>query len=260
MLSVSDTGKSYCFLDKLLMASGKKRKTAEMLANDTNKVTRYQGVNELKTIETEVKYLTSTIVHDILKSFLQYMNEQSFEPQFLKKKLSLIEKCPSLSIKNLIPELNYDDEQILKKIYFHILYFVINNHGQKLLSSTPMANNNLRRMLDIITKADIFNKFEEIPLPILHLSPYFSLLTTFTLTILSHQTISTQDVCLYGTIVFDSLSILTKKVSDSPLLKGIIQLLKNILKVEFVQNIYLELINNECQHVKKVVRQELAGK
>jgi hypothetical protein len=116
----------YCFLDKLLMASGKKRKTAEMLANDTNEVTRYQSVNELKTIETEVKYLTSTIIHDILKSFIQYMNEQSFEPQFLKKKSSLIEKWPSLSIKKLIPELNYDDEQILKKIYFHILYFVIN--------------------------------------------------------------------------------------------------------------------------------------
>ena len=84
------------------MASGNKRKTAEMLSNDTNEVAQYQSVNELKTIETDVKYLTSTIIHDLLKSYIRYINEPSFESHFLKKKLSLIEKCPSLSIKNYL--------------------------------------------------------------------------------------------------------------------------------------------------------------
>ncbi|CAF4223829.1 unnamed protein product, partial [Rotaria sordida] len=71
--------------------------------------------------------------------------------------------------------------------------------------NTELDNINLCHLLRLTEKKNIFGKFELISDDHLHLSSYFSLIGTFLITIISHRTITTEDLCLFSTILQDMI-------------------------------------------------------
>ncbi|CAF2055789.1 unnamed protein product, partial [Rotaria magnacalcarata] len=109
-------------------------------------------------------------------------------------------------------------------------------------------NINLRTLLRLIHKNDILGKFELINHGHLHLSPYFSVIGTVLIKIISHRTLTTDDLCIFSRILQDD--IINKTTSNWSILKDFIQLFRSILHTEFVKNIYFELINDEQELTK----------
>ncbi|CAF3182361.1 unnamed protein product, partial [Rotaria sp. Silwood2] len=68
---------------------------------------------------------------------------------------------------------------------------------------------------------------------------------TFLITIISHRTITTEDLCLFSTTLQDD--IINKNISNWSILNDFIKLFRTILHTEFVKNIYYELINDELE-------------
>ncbi|CAF4198684.1 unnamed protein product, partial [Rotaria magnacalcarata] len=95
---------------------------------------------------------------------------------------------------------------------------------------------------------DILGKFELINHGHLHLSPYFSVIGTVLIKIISHRTLTTDDLCIFSRILQDD--IINKTTSNWSILKDFIQLFRSILHTEFVKNIYFELINDEQELTK----------
>ncbi|CAF1370572.1 unnamed protein product, partial [Didymodactylos carnosus] len=197
-----------------------------MLNDDTAMVAKRQkqSVNEINNIDADIQSLTATIVNETLTLFVQLLNKQIRRTIFDVYRSTLIVKCPALNIQDVTPELHYNDPYVLRKIYFLVLYFVINKHYLYSPSNSREANSNLGKMLNLIVM---------------------------------HDQITTQDICLYGTIVNDSSSMITLHVYQSSTLSLIIQLLKNILNIPFVKRIYLDLINDEARSDKQINMPEL---
>ncbi|CAF3533204.1 unnamed protein product [Rotaria sp. Silwood2] len=121
-----------------------------------------------------------------------------------------------------------------EKIYDFIKTFIkVMNGVENVLNMEEKFNKN------------IFGKFELINNDHLHLSSYFSLIGTFLITIISHRTITTEDLCLFSTILQDD--IINKNISNWSILNDFIKLFRTILHTEFVKNIYYELINDELE-------------
>ncbi|CAF3869619.1 unnamed protein product, partial [Rotaria sordida] len=106
-------------------------------------------------------------------------------------------------------------------------------------------NINLCTLLRLIDEDNILDKFELINNDNLHLSSYFSLIGTFLIIIISHRRITTEDLCLFSTILQDDIII--SNISNWSVLNDFIKLFRTILHTEFVKNIYYELINNELE-------------
>ncbi|CAF4129691.1 unnamed protein product [Rotaria sp. Silwood2] len=121
----------------------------------------------------------------------------------------------------------------------------LKQHYTVITKHTELDKINLCHLLRLTDENNIFNKFEVINKNDLHSSSYFSLIGTFLIIIISHRKITTEDVCFFSTILQDD--IINKTILDWPILKDFIELFRTILHVEFVKNIYYELINDEIE-------------
>ncbi|CAF3413550.1 unnamed protein product [Rotaria sp. Silwood1] len=183
-------------------------------------------LNDINDIDKYVSNLTSEKINDIIKTFVQV-------------------DCPPLRYKHLIYELYYNDENLLKKYFFMFLSILINKHYNFIEANSDLNNINLCHLLRLIEKKNIFGKFELINDDHLDLSFFFALIGTFLIKIISHRKITTEDLCLMSSILQDD--IISKNISNWKVLKHFIQLFRTILHIEFVTNIYFELINDEIQ-------------
>ncbi|CAF4961612.1 unnamed protein product [Rotaria sp. Silwood1] len=202
-------------------------------------------LNDINDIDKYVSNLTSEKINDIIKTFVQVvygvLNVKNIET-----KLTAISKdCPPLRYKHLIYELYYNDENLLKKYFFMFLSILINKHYNFIEANSDLNNINLCHLLRLIEKKNIFGKFELINDDHLDLSFFFALIGTFLIKIISHRKITTEDLCLMSSILQDD--IICKNISNWKVLKHFIQLFRTILHIEFVTNIYFELINDEIQ-------------
>ncbi|CAF0886224.1 unnamed protein product [Rotaria sp. Silwood1] len=202
-------------------------------------------LNDINDIDKYVSNLTSEKINDIIKTFVQVvygvLNVKNIET-----KLTAISKdCPPLRYKHLIYELYYNDENLLKKYFFMFLSILINKHYNFIEANSDLNNINLCHLLRLIEKKNIFGKFELINDDHLDLSFFFALIGTFLIKIISHRKITTEDLCLMSSILQDD--IISKNISNWKVLKHFIQLFRTILHIEFVTNIYFELINDEIQ-------------
>ncbi|CAF4472046.1 unnamed protein product [Rotaria sp. Silwood2] len=234
------------------MASSEKKNKSTLFDDDvdvdrnsTKKKLVQIRVNDIPDIDKYVLNLTSEKIYDFIKTFIRAMNgvENVFN---IEEKLKVISMdCPPLTNKYIIYELYYNDNNLLKKYFFVFLSILINEHYPKVKKNTELDNINLYHLLRLTKKKNIFGKFELINDDHLHLSSYFSLIGTFLITIISHRTITTEDLCLFSTILQDD--IINKNISNWSILNDFIKLFRTILHAEFVKNIYYELINDELE-------------
>lgn len=205
-------------------------------------------VNDIRDIDRYISNLTSEKINDIIQSFLQVMDGVVDQSNMCEKLKVIYDDCSPLIDPNVIYELYYNDSNVLKKYFFIFLSILINDHYAFFHQNTILDNINLRILLRLIHKNDILGKFELINHDHLHLSPYFSLIGTVLIKIVSHRIITTKDLCVFSTILQDD--IINKTTSNWPILKDFIQLFRSILHTEFVKNIYFELINDEQELTK----------
>ena len=205
-------------------------------------------VNDIRAIDRHILNLTSEKVNDIIQSFLQVMDGVVDQSNMCEKLKVIYDDCSPLIDPNVIYELYYNDSNLLKKYFFVFLSTFINRHYCFIKRNTILGNINMLKFFRLIHKNDILGKFELINHDHLHLSPYFSVIGTVLIKIVSHRIITTKDLCVFSTILQDD--IINKTTSNWPILKDFIQLFRSILHTEFVKNIYFELINDEQELTK----------
>ncbi|CAF1371919.1 unnamed protein product, partial [Didymodactylos carnosus] len=228
--------------------NSKKRRVPNIaLEKDSNIKNVKKSVNEIRNIEQYVSNITATLANDIMVLLIDYFDGK-IDIEVVEEKLKLLTiGCPSLMYRHIIYELYYDDKQLLKKFYFVLLSIIINKHYTRYsASNSKLYNRNIRQLLKLFVENNILEKFEQNQTEDVNSSPEFSLISTFMLTIISHDNITTQDIHLFTTILMDP--IITKTVANWPILKSLLQLFRQILNVQFVQDLYLKLINDEIKY------------
>ncbi len=217
-----------------------------------------QYLSDIPDIDKDVFNLTSDKVYHIIKSFIQFMDGVITTNNFNDKLRSIWHDCPSLIHKRIIYELYYDEKLLLKKYYFVVLSLLINQHYYSYFEQNQLDKINLSKFLYLIEEDNVLYNFEKIDNDQLNFSSYFSLIGTFLIIIISHKAITTQDVCLFSTIIQDD--IIDKNVNNWPVLKDFINLFRNIMHIGFVKKIYLELINDEIGPTNSIDDIRFSGK
>ncbi|CAF3211024.1 unnamed protein product [Rotaria sp. Silwood2] len=229
------------------MTSEKKRSTLldenGVDSSHSTKNPKRQRLNDIPDIEKDVLNLTSEKAYYIIRSFILFTDGIITTLAFDDKLKSIFDDCPSLNYKHIVYELYYDEEILLKKYYFVVLSLIINQHYSSYFEQNELHRINLLNFLCLIEEENILRNFEKIDNNQLNFSSYFSLIGTFLMIIISHKTITTQDICIFSTILEDD--IIDKNISNMPILKDFIILFRDIMHIEFVKKIYLELINDE---------------
>lgn len=231
------------------MASSGKRNLPSLFDEDPTKNVK-KRINDIPDIDKYVLNLTSGKVNGIINSIIKYMDGIITLFDVEKNIMPIGIECPPLHFKSIQYEIYYDDENLLKKYYFVLLSLIMNQHLNPVERTNELDNINIRLFLGLIINNNILVKFEEIGNDKLNSSSYFSLVGTYLIHITSHREITTQDICLFSTMLQDD--IVDKNISNWPILKDFIELFRGTIHIDFVKKIYMDLINDELGRANSI--------